>query len=67
VVIKLLMKTTDFGLPAEMWQTTGEEEFLRDFEKRASKMNCRIDEDWDWGNVSNLGMSLMPYANERGK
>jgi endoglucanase len=52
---------------AEMWQTTGEEEFLRDFEKRASKMNCRIDEDWDWGNVSNLGMFTYSLCERKGK
>jgi endoglucanase len=52
---------------AEMWQTTGEEEFLRDFEKRTSKMNCRIDEDWDWGNVSNLGMFTYSLCERKGK
>jgi endoglucanase len=52
---------------AEMWQTTGEEEFLRDFEKRASKMNSRIDEDWDWGNVSNLGMFTYSLCERKGK
>ena len=52
---------------AEMWQTTGEEEFLKDFENRASKINYRIDEDWDWGNVSNLGMFTYALSERKGK
>ena len=40
----------------EMWETTGDALFLKDFEEQATKMNFKIDEDWDWGDVSNLGM-----------
>ena len=47
---------------AEMWQTTGEEEFLRDFEKRASKMNCQIDEDWDWEYISEHPSLTMDFV-----
>ncbi len=51
---------------AEMWETTGEAAFLKDFEAMAvvpprrrwgrSASTGKIDENWDWGNVRNLGM-----------
>lgn len=45
---------------AEMWETTGNPECLADFEKRASEMDFEIDENWDWSDVSNLG--IFTYA-----
>lgn len=41
---------------AELWETTGDPEVLKDFETRARTWNPRIDSIWDWSNVSNLGM-----------
>jgi endoglucanase len=41
---------------AELWETTGDKACLADFEKRAALINHKIDENWDWGNVANLGM-----------
>ena len=42
---------------AEMWETTGKAECLKDFETRAATSSGgKIDENWDWGNVRNLGM-----------
>lgn len=41
---------------AELWETTGDEKCLRDFEQRAAQNDYKIEENWDWGNVSNLGM-----------
>ncbi len=41
---------------AEMWETTGNANCLADFEKRAKAMNFIIEKNWDWSNVSNLGM-----------
>jgi len=41
---------------AEMWNATGDEKYLKDFEKRASEYSVKIDTDWDWGNVKNLAM-----------
>ncbi len=52
---------------AEMWQTTGEEVYLLDFEKRAVQMNYAIEENWDWGNVSNLGMFTYLLSAREGK
>lgn len=52
---------------AEMWETTGDVSFLKDFEEQASKMNFKVDEDWDWGDVSNLGMFQYAISKRGGK
>ncbi len=52
---------------AEMWETTGEKICLDDFEKRATEMNFRIDENWDWQNVSNIGMFTYALSKREGK
>ena len=52
---------------AEMWETTGNAEYLKDFERRASSENFKIDEDWDWGDVSNLGMFEYALSAKAGK
>ncbi|KOH46026.1 glycoside hydrolase family 9 protein [Sunxiuqinia dokdonensis] len=41
---------------AELWKTTGDAEYLHDFEQGATAMDFKIDENWDWSDVSNLGM-----------
>ena len=51
----------------EMWETTGNIEFLKDFEAQATKMDFKIDEDWDWGDVSNLGMFEYVLSKKSGK
>jgi endoglucanase len=51
----------------EMWETTGNQEYLKDFEARAKKMDFKIDEDWDWGDVSNLGMFEYILSKKSGK
>jgi len=52
---------------AEMWETTGNAEFLKDFERQASSEDFKIDEDWDWGDVSNLGMFEYVLSAKSGK
>lgn len=51
----------------EMWETTGNPDYLKDFEERATKMDFKIDEDWDWGDVSNLGMFEYALSKRSGK
>jgi len=51
----------------EMWETTGDASFLKDFEEQATKMDFKIDEDWDWGDVSNLGMFQYALSKKSGK
>lgn len=52
---------------AEMWETTGKPEYLKDFEHQATAQNFKIDEDWDWGDVSNLGMFQYAISKRKGK
>jgi len=52
---------------AEMWETTGEEQYLKDFEERAGRYNKKIDEDWNWSNVKNLGMITYLLSKREGK
>lgn len=52
---------------AEMWETTGNAEYLKDFEDQAKAQNYKIDEDWDWGDVSNLGMFEYAISKRQGK
>jgi endoglucanase len=41
---------------AELWQTTGESTYLEDFENRARARDPKIEANWDWRDVGNLGM-----------
>jgi len=52
---------------AEMWETTGERQYLRDFEALAAASENKIDEDWDWGNLRNLGMFTYLLSAREGK
>jgi endoglucanase len=52
---------------AEMWETTGDPQCLADFEKRAAEMDFEIDENWDWSDVSNLGMFTYVLSKKEGK
>jgi len=52
---------------AELWETTGDKDCLRDFEKRAADINFKIEEDWDWQNLSNLAMYTYALSKRNGK
>ncbi|PKQ46878.1 glycoside hydrolase family 9 protein [Confluentibacter flavum] len=52
---------------AELWETTGDKTCLDDFEKRAALMDYKIEENWDWGNVSNLGMFTYALSKRKDK
>ena len=52
---------------AEMWETTGEAEFLADFEKKAAAAGFGIEENWDWGNQGNQGMFTYLLSKREGK
>ncbi len=52
---------------AEMWETTGDAIALEDFEKRAAAMNFEVDENWDWSDVSNMGMFTYALSERKGK
>ena len=52
---------------AELWETTGADQYLKDFEKQAADLNFQVSEDWDWQNVSNLGMFTYALSKRPGK
>ncbi len=52
---------------AELWETTGDKTCLDDFEKRAAALNFQIEENWDWQNISNLGMFTYALSQRKGK
>lgn len=41
---------------AELWQTTGEPGLLRELESRLRALGPKFDENFDWGDVKNLGL-----------
>lgn len=51
----------------ELWETTGDAELLTDFEQRAAEMEFEVDENWDWGDVSNLGMFAYALSEREGR
>lgn len=52
---------------AELWETTGEEKYLKDFEEKAAAFEEKIDLNWDWGNVKNMGMFTYLQSEREGK
>jgi endoglucanase len=40
---------------AELWETTGDEAYLRECEDGLRAARRKVDENWDWSNVHNLG------------
>jgi len=52
---------------AEMWETTGNPEYLTDFENQVKALDFKIDENWDWGDISNLGMFEYALSKRSGK
>ncbi|MBN1116574.1 MAG: glycoside hydrolase family 9 protein [Bacteroidales bacterium] len=52
---------------AELWETTGEEAYLTDFEQRAKNYDKKVLKNYDWGNVQNLGMFTYILSDKEGK
>lgn len=52
---------------AELWETTGEDDILRDFEARARSMRGAVDHDFDWGRVRNLGVFTYLFSQRPGR
>ncbi|GET33116.1 endoglucanase [Prolixibacter bellariivorans] len=51
----------------ELWETTGNKNYLEDFEKSAPSFTPRIDSDWDWQNVKNLAMFTYALSKREGR
>lgn len=52
---------------AELWQTTGKAEYLKDFEEQAESLRRTVDINWDWGNVKNLGIFTYILSERNGR
>jgi len=52
---------------AELWETTGEAAALADFETRATGQTSKIDSDFDWSNMKNLGMLVYLQSKREGR
>jgi len=52
---------------AEMWETTGDVSCLIDLESRISKLKTIVAENWDWGDVNNLGVFTYALSKREGK
>ncbi len=52
---------------AEMWETTGDANYLRAFEWGSNAFEDKIDFYWDWGSVKNLAMFTYLLSKREGK
>ena len=52
---------------AEMWQTTGDAAYLADLEARIASLQTIVEDNWDWGNVSNLGVYTYILSKREGR
>jgi endoglucanase len=57
---------------AELWETTGEAAYLKDFESHALAFDVKpgvetFDLDWGWGNVKNLGLLTYLFSKRAGR
>jgi endoglucanase len=52
---------------AEMWESTGDARYLQDFEQAARAAGFRVEENWDWGNLGNLGLFTYILSNRQGR
>lgn len=51
----------------EMWEATGEELFLKDAEQRMHLLDPLVVQDWDWQEVSNLGLYTYMFSAREGR
>jgi endoglucanase len=54
-------------MAAELWEATGEEQFLKDFEALAKALDRKVDLTAGWGNVKNLGMYTYALSKRPGR
>lgn len=52
---------------AELWETTGEAQYLEDFEQRLALITDKVEANWDWGDVSNLAMFTYALSGREGR
>jgi len=52
---------------AELWETTGSPEVLRDLETRVRAVDCRVDADFDWDETKDLGLLTYMFSQRVGR
>ena len=52
---------------AELWETTGNAEYLADLETRLTNYDKKVDEVWDWGGVKNMAAFCYIQSKRSGK
>jgi endoglucanase len=52
---------------AEIWETTGDSEALRDVENRIRTVQGKVDSDFDWDEVKDLGMLTYLFSERPGR
>lgn len=52
---------------AELWETTGAPEVLRDLETRIRTVNGQVDADFDWDETKNLGLLTYLFSKRSGR
>ena len=52
---------------AELWETTGEAAALRELESRFRTNQAKVDRDFDWGSVGNLGVFTYLASRREGR
>jgi endoglucanase len=52
---------------AEWWETSGDAAALQDLERRMKAAGARVDAEFDWGNVNNLGLLTYLFSKRPGR
>ncbi len=52
---------------AELWETTGDAAVLTDFETRAKALTSQVSADFDWANLTNLGVFTYLSSSRAGR
>jgi endoglucanase len=52
---------------AELWETTGSPDVLRDLETRIRTVNGRVDADFDWDETKDLGLLTYLFSKQSGR
>jgi endoglucanase len=52
---------------AELWETAGDDEVLRDLEARVRAAEGKVDVDFDWGEVKDLGLLTYLFSKRPGR
>ena len=52
---------------AQMWDTTGKPEYLKDFENRVTELGTKVEHNWDWANVEDAAIFTYLLSERQGR